>query len=210
MASVGDDTNDLRGFLEGPTDAQLLSKNILTGVITFDKGVVDDSDGNSLEIVASFEVAAGEQSGVHGLEVARTDNEKLRGGRFGRRGSGLVGRSEARAGAHVCEREKVSGAGRLYSGSAADFGEDAVEVLGALEIVAVAGGRSPDMHGEEMIGAETGIGGGEAGEAAQHEASADGEKKGEGDFGDNKDASKSLMATYAAAKRTLFECVGGR
>ena len=63
------------------------------------------------------------------------------------------------------------------------------------------------MHGEEMSGAETGIGGGEASETAEHESRADGKKKGEGDFGDDEDAAESLMSANAAAERTLFESV---
>lgn len=207
LASVGDDTDDFSGLLEGPTDAELLSKNILAREIAFDEGVIDDGDGRSVEIVARREVAASEESGAHGLKVARTDNEKLRRGRLGGCRRGLIGRREAGARDLVHEGKEMSRAGSLHSGSAADFGENAVEILGALEIVGVAGGRRPDMHGEEMISTETGVGRSEAGEAAEHESGANGKKQREGDFDDNEDAAEGLMAANATAEGTLFESV---
>jgi hypothetical protein len=63
------------------------------------------------------------------------------------------------------------------------------------------------MHGEEVIGAETGVGGGETGETAEHKSRADGKKQGEGDFGDDENAAESLMSTNATAERASLERV---
>src|SRR6266403_1499673 len=80
LVCVGDDANDFDWFLNGPADAELLAENTLPRVEAFHESVVDDGDGLGVETVAVFEVAAAQEGSTHGLEVARGDDEELRGG----------------------------------------------------------------------------------------------------------------------------------
>src|SRR5712692_2418673 len=144
---------------------------------------------------------------AHSPEIARADDKELCGRRFGGRRRGLVRGREAGTGDFFREWEEVSGAGSLNAGRVTDFREDLLEVLRAFEIVMIGGGRSPDMHGEEMLGAETGIDGDEPGKAAKHKPGTDRKQKREGHLRDNKTAAKSLMAADTTAERSLLKCV---
>ena len=99
----------------------------------------------------------------------------------------------------------MSRAGGANAGSGADFCEHAVEVLGALEIVEIARRRSPDVHGEQVLGAEARIHGDEPGKATKHKARADRKKKGQGNFRDNKGAAESLMAADTAPESAMLQ-----
>ena len=202
---VADDAYDAEPvFLFGvvvPGDA--LADGVFGAPVFHGHGAVDDDDGRRAGFVGRGEEASVKEGNAKGAEVVGRSHVitgvELVSGR------GLLA-LDVEAGVLVVSgpREIAASAGRFDAGNGREIcGERVVEMLDLLGGLVFRIGQR-DSGGEDVVFAESGIEMHEVQQAAQHEAGANEEHAGQGDFGNDERVTKTAEASAGGGESATF------